>query len=253
MLCQIKYSSRQGLSLRLFTLGVAIALNIVFGILAAANISSAGVRVTAVVLVSLSLCAVFITAIIADLQIIRGMFSAPTGYLAALTPAPGWKQLLGRIVPMAVLDLGSLAIAIGGVVLQSLLLANQTSLGMFYGVIDAEAIGAIIYAVLLVIIAYTMLITAIFFGCALSRSVFFRTRLKWVLAFIGVIAAFYLLSWLDLSLAMVAPVVRHGIFFEVAISSGLNAGTIGYLLLALIKTAVMFFAAAYLVDRRINL
>lgn len=245
MLDQIKYSARQDLGQRVFALAAVIVMNAVFGILGAANIYGGGGKITAVTLCSLALCGLFVVAVIADVQSLRGLFSAPAGYAVMLAPVPGRKILLGKIIPIVVMDLVSFAVGIAGVVMQAMILANAGY--------DSSRSDLSIWMVLVICVGYLMLITAIFFGCALAKSVFFRSRLSGLLGFAGFAAALYVLSWLDISMAAFAPLTRFGPFFNITIYAGLNAATIAYIILGLAKSAVLFVSAAYLIDRRINL
>lgn len=246
MFVQCKYGVRQGLNQRMIGLGATVLLNI--GFLLFGTVIGGGIlHTTGIVFSSLAMCALFIVNIIADVEIIRSIFTAPIGYNVLMTPVAGWKILLGRVLPMVLLDLASLAVATAGIVLQALQMAGDSSMDLGS---DPASIG---WFALILFVNYFALMMAILFGCALSKSVFFRTRARGFLGFLAVCATLYVMNLLDLALGVVAPVQRYHMLFAISIHTGFNAGMIGYLVLGIAKTAALFFATSYLIERKVNL
>jgi hypothetical protein len=247
MLAQLKYSSRINLDQRVFTLIGTVIVNLAFYILGAAGVLPMGWMVVGEVFSSISLTALVVVIIIADVQAVSSLFSPPGGYIDALTPVRGWKIILGRIIPMVILDLISLAIGIVGVVLQASLLTDMGSV---------EGIGVRsedMFSVILVVIGYFMLLLLIVFACAFAKSVLFPLAGRGVLGAAAAIVVVYLFSWLDMILAPFAQISRFGMFFSVEFISGWNAGTIAYLILTLVKAAILLIVSSYLYERKVNL
>jgi hypothetical protein len=251
MLKLIKYSARQGLGMRLWTLAAVLVLNGVFISLGAAGVHIAA-AIIGVVLSSLALAGVFVVVVIADVLMLRSLFSAPVAYPTLLVPEPGWKTLLSRIIPMAVFDILSLTIGIAGIVVQAIALDDRTISLLAVFKPDFE-FDVLLTTGIYVIATYLLLILSICFVWVLIKSVFFRTKLKGLLAVASFFAAHYLLSLLLLPLLAVTPYDRFGFFFYIGISAGFNAGAICYLLLLLLQTFILFVVTARLIERRINL
>lgn len=247
MLKQFKYSVRQSLDQRLAVLAVVVLLNAAFGILGGLGLYGEGWKITAVVFSSLALCAAFIACILADAEQAKGLFEAPRGYTVLLAPVPSWKILLARILPAAVMDLLLYAIAIAGVVLQSLILAGVSATD------DGNSdMGQVLFFLALFVLGYTMIMTFIYFVGALSKSVFYKVKLRGILAFLTGIAAMYILSFADLALAPFGHISRFGWLIQVNLVFGFNTGSVLYLAVVLLKIVVLFTGTAYLVERKIN-
>ncbi|MCL1917372.1 MAG: hypothetical protein FWG14_03495 [Peptococcaceae bacterium] len=256
MLNQIKYSARQNLGLRVWAFGSVLVLNVVFIALGALGMSGLAGMIMSVMgasLTSLALTGLLVVIVIADVQAFRSLFAAPGAYTTLLVPAPGWKILLGKIIPMAVFDLAALGIGAAGVVVQGLSVANMSlEWGEEIGSLEF-GFGEWMASLLSGAGNYLLLIISIFFVCALVKSVFFRARVKGLLGVASFFAVYYVLNLLDMPLIAMAPYSRFGPFFSVDIAIGFNVGMVSYLLLMLIKIVVLFLATAHLLDRRINL
>lgn len=245
MLKQIKYSMRENLNQRMFAIIGTIILNVVFGVIG--QLYGSGWQITAVTFSSLSLTAMIIIFIIADAKSIGSLFSAPEGYNIQLAPIPGWKVLLGKIIPIVVFDLIGLAIGIIGVVIQSFFLTNieinsyNSDLKMLWWYIPV------------VIVNYFLLITLIFFGCAASKSLFYSMKPRKLLGTAGFFIMLYILSLPEYLLTLASPFTRQGFFFMITVYTGFNAGMIGYLILCIAKSAALFFVTTYLYERKVNL
>lgn len=247
MLNQIKYAIRENGRQRMIALGAAIALNVVFGFLALTGITGIGWKITAVVFSALTLCALFSVCIVWDIQSIRSLFSAPAGYNAFLTPVPRWKMILSRSLLIIVLDSVSLFVGICGVVFQSLLLSN-IRFSFTYGHWKETA-----FAGGVALLGYALIIMAIFFGCALSHSIYFHRKGRGFLSFLSVCGVLYLLHWMNLILALFGSVSKWKLIFVINLNAGFNAGTLGYVFILLLQSVLLFVAATYLMERRVNI
>jgi hypothetical protein len=246
MFAQLKYSSRLFLNQRLFALCATILLNLGFFALGSAGLLPYGWMVAGEVFSSLAMTGLFVVCIIADVQSISSLFSAPDGYAVALTPVPGWKVILGRVIPMVVFDLISYAVGITGIILQSMLLSDWG--GGSYGIVGSETV----LSILLGVIGYLTLLLLIIFCCAFAKSVLFHLKGRGILGFGAALVLVYAGNWLDMVLAPFANVSRVGAFVSIEIISG-SAGSVAYLCLTLIKAAALFIGASYLYERRKNL
>ncbi|MFV0399901.1 MAG: hypothetical protein ACK5LX_04680 [Oscillospiraceae bacterium] len=98
-----------------------------------------------------------------------------------------------------------------------------------------------------------LLMLAVYFGCALAKSLFFRSRIRGFLGALSVVAVMYLSNILNLVLGLFLPTSRFGPFISLSVTVGFNAGTIAYILLLLVEIAVLFFTTSRLIERKINL
>ena len=247
---QIKYSARYGLELRLFTFLAVIVLNVAFAFLGYNNIYGTGGKITAIVLSSLAATGVCVVCLIADIQSVRGIFSAPTGYNMGLVPVAGWKILLGRIIPMVAFDLVSIAAAASGVVIQTFI-HTRLSLQAVGAVIDS---GYLLWSGAAVFLEYLSFLNLIFLTLAISKSVLFRFRGRGFLTFLAFLLIAYAHTLSYLVLGLVAPLSYYGYgLFTISIYAGLNVGMVSYLLLTLLTSGVMFLLTARMIERRLNL
>lgn len=252
MLNQIKYSARNGLNQRLYALCFFVGVNVVCGILGGFNIYGNGWKTTAVVFSSIGLGALVIASIIADVQSVKSLYDAPDAYTTNLAPVKGWKILLGRIIPMLVFDIVSVLIGVAGILLQTSILSGWDIIFKSDYLSYGEIFSQIFWLALIIILAYLLIALLVFFFGALTKSVFYRLRFRWFFAAVATIAVFYVMSWFDLSLALVCPLERTRWFFSVWVTMGLNSGMIGYLLLGVVKCVLVFVPTAYLIERKLN-
>lgn len=251
MLKQLKYSARLSLHQRFWGFAAVIVLNLVFLLLGSLDVYGTGWKITAVVLSSLAFCALFVVSVIADYQAYKSLFSPPEGYSVFLTPVPRWKILLGRLLPMVVLDLVSLVVGVAGIVIQSLILS-----GLFPWRLDWDGAdpGAVAWLIIVTLLYYIMFLLILFFVVALNKSVLYRARAKTLLGIAAVCVIAYVFSVVDLVLAPLCQVTRYGDwFFTINLVVGWNPATIAYLALMVIKIAALFTGTTYLMERKINI
>lgn len=241
---QIKYAARQNLSQRLIAVGFTVLLNIAFGICGMLKLYGNNGYLTAITLSSLSFCAILVVNIIVDFELVRSLYTAPSGYLSALTPTPGWKILLGRLIPTVLLDFLGFAVGIAGILLQSY---NGMALE------SADINWPDIWFWIITLLNYLQLVLVIYFACAVTKSLFFRLRLKGFLGFLTVIVVLYAYQLVDLLLIPFATVTRTFLFVSIVLHLGANIGTVLYVALILVKIAALFFTTSYLIERKINL
>jgi len=242
---QFKYSARPYWRQRLFAFAAVVVINVFFGVCGALGPYNFIGGIAAIVLSSLSLCALLVVSIIADFESIRDLFSAPMGYGAFLTPVPRWKILLGRAAPIVVQDVAGLAVGATGMLVQMLILSDINPTVSYIGLSPA------VWSLVAFLLGYSRFVLALFFGCTLSHSVFFPLRGRGFLAFLATVLALYLCSLADLALVPFGAMRQAGVFISISIYGGL--GSIVYILLQLVKIAALFCATSYLMERKINL
>lgn len=247
MFNQLKYSTRQNLNQRIFGLAGVLIINLVFGVCGSLRLYGDAWMIVGVVFASLALCGIFIVNIIADFEAIRGLFASPAGYNTALIPVPSWKILLGRLIPIVVLDLVSLAVGVVGIVVQTAILSRLT---YDSGNWNLNGLG---WYLTILVLGYLMVALALFFACALSQSLFFRLRFRGFLGLLATLAVLYGFNLLNLVLAPLGVVDRMWVFTSISLVADFNAGMVLYMVLSLAESAALFFATAYLMERKINI
>lgn len=238
------------LSLRMIALAATVLICVIFSIITLAGVNRMGGMITGVVFSSLALCGLMVANVLSAYESIRTLFAAPAGYGLALAPVPSWKILLGRLVPIVVWDLVTYAIGITCVTIQSLMLAGLTQSDVTPHTGD---LGFIAWGVLIIALHYILLFLAIFFACAVTKSLFFRTRARGLLGFLFACVVLYVLSLADLLIAPFASVVRWGSLFMINVTMGVNAGMFVAMTLLLAKIVLLFCGTAYLMERKVNL
>ncbi|MDR1205803.1 MAG: hypothetical protein LBL26_10050 [Peptococcaceae bacterium] len=249
MLKQFKYALRETGALRLGTFAGVVAVNAVFFVLASIFSDIGWPRVSAIVFSSLALCAVAGCCVVADISTFRGIFHPDRADYVLLTPAGGAEILSGRVLIMVLADLINLAAGIAGVLLQSLRRV-EINWEMFAEDIAADVI---VPSLMLILLFYLMLTLALFFARAMRASVFHSVAGGGILASLSGAAAVYVLSFMDFALLPLGSLQRHGTFFVIMLDLGFNWGVAAFLLLSLVKCAVLFVLTARLIERRINL
>jgi|GEM_PF-646274 len=258
MKAQFKYAFLQSMTLRLTALAIVVLFNLVFGLLGYFRIINNAVITTAVVFSSLSIAGLFVINIIADVKSFNGIFGSPEGYLNALTPVKGRYTLFARAAAAVVEDNLALIVAVCGVVLQSFILTglinrSVSALGASLTIQANTSLGEIISAVGAVMLGYAYIIMLILFGVALKNSVFFGIRGKSWLGLLGVAAAAWVLNLLNFILWPFASFDRFWFIYSVNLTQGINAGTIVYALINLIRVVALYCATSALLERRLNL
>ncbi len=249
MLNEMKYAVHIHLNQRVIALGATVVLNLIFAICGITGASGTVGMIIGVTLCSLSLCALGIVNIIADVASIRSLFTAPAGYLCALTPQPRWKVLLGRVLVILIWDLVTLAIASLGIVLQASTLAGN--------IIQLQSstsdISTMLWTVVIFVLYYALILLAVFFAAAVAKGPFFRLPGSGFLGFLVFCAVLYVHSLLNIVLSPFAQMSRYGAFFSISITPGTNAGMIAFVILIVIELVALFCASVYLMERKVNL
>jgi hypothetical protein len=102
-------------------------------------------------------------------------------------------------------------------------------------------------------VLYLLTTLALFFARAIRASVLHSASGGGILALLCAAAVVCVLSYMDFALLPMGSLQRYGIVFNITLTMGLNGGTAAYLLLSLMKCAVLFVWTARLIERRINL
>lgn len=248
MKAQFKYAFRAHLTLRSAALAGTLIMNLVFGVLGYFDVYGANGKVTATVLSSLALCTMIAICFVTDYEMLNSMCSTPAGYVTVLPPVKSWKIILPKVITILAEDVVCFVIAISGVVLQALILSGEMGEVLRNGI---DWVSLWILPVLL--LGYIYLILIVLFGIVLSKSLFYSLRARSFLAVLAVAATAYVFSLLDIVLTPFGVLENVHMFYSVSLTAGANVGFIAYLLLSACKSAVLFLASSYLMERKINL
>lgn len=246
MMTQLKYSLRHGARLRLTMLLLCLAINLGFTLAWQLGARHPAVQIVGVTLSSLSLTAVFVGNIIADVASVRDIFGSPSGYAMMLAPVKGWKILGARVLSILICDTISYAVSIVGVVFQSLLLAQMRDMG-------PRMTPYIGWGILFFVLYYLLIILAICFAEALRTGVLHRLPGRGILSAGLAIAALYVMSFLNLILTPFGAVDRFGLFMQINLDMSVYAGTVLFVIILLAQSAALFAATTRVIERKINL
>jgi len=250
MLKQFSYSLKTRIPLRLTAGILMIVLNIIFTVCGVTGIYGNAGKITAVTFSSLAFCAWLVVCVLADSEMIKSLFSAPKGYYVFLTPVSSRKILMGRLAAILVWDIPGFIIGVIGIIVQAFLLARiPLSTLINNNKIDSWEV----LSIFLMISQLALFFTTIFFMAALTKSIFFSKKARTLSGILGGLLAVYAMSWFDLILIPFASVQRHGILIQISIPSGDYLATGIFLVLTLLKTAVLFYITSYLMERKINI
>lgn len=252
MLIQCKYAFRHHLGQRLFALGGALGLSLIFVVLAKLGfLGVEGVITTGIVFASLSLCAIMVVSTMADVSSMRALLQAPQGYLLLQAPVAPGKIVAARLLAMTVLDLVSLAVGIANVVVISMLRADALASSGFFasGIFESGIFAGLLFLVL----GYGQLLALVLFCATLSKTYLYRFKGRVILAIIATVAVEYLFSWMYMLLAPFGVLFRHKFIFTVSLTQ-LNSPA-GYLYTGIIalQLALLVAACAHMIKRRNNL
>ena len=248
MFKQLYYSVRMGLTARLIALAVAIGVNLFYFALSALT-QNFGVMITAIVFSALALGYLVVANMIVTILSLQEIYSEPKGYSLLLAPVPAWKVLLGRIIPAALID--TISIAIGGVLW---LVWFSVSLVDMHGVVG-QFIGGweMAFIIVAALMGYTVFLCAFCFFRAVSRSVFYRYPLRNLWGFLATLVVAGLLgSWMNALLIPFGTVFRFGFIIHVSLNFTPFVGFM-FALIFLLQAGALFWAAAYLTERKINI
>ena len=248
MLKQFCYSTRERLPVRLTALLIMLGVNLLF-VLLTSVLSGMGVMITAVTFSSLALAYLIMANMFVSFAGIHEVFSAPKGYHTLLAPVPGWKIILGRVIPSAVIDVAMMAVGIPLVVWHSLRLAGVPgSIVTQYGSFAQD----VLFGGVAAMAGYALILLAYCFFRVISRSLLHRLPLSNLLGVLLTIAAFWVVT--SLSNLLLLPFGRVEIWGPV-VHIALYPSPIVRLMVVLVlllPAAVFFAASARLMERKVN-
>lgn len=255
---QLYYEMRALGTLRLVCLVGIILLNAaLMAIFGLGNVLGMAGRVLSVTLSSVALGAVVIAAIVLDIDALRRMFVTPSAYAVHLTPSRGWHLLGSRLLIAVLQDIFLLFFGIFGVVLQALLLANSDSAFQVFSDIFATLLNhgnITVFVSCAVLLGYAELLTTIYFGATLSRTLFSSLRGRVLLSVLVTLAVSYVLSLTNVALLPFADSVsQYGLAISAHFSKVSGPATIVILAVQLVRIAALFVSSSLLIERRINL
>jgi len=249
MLRQYSLSLKTRFSLRLAASGLMIALNIIFAICGLTGIYGSAGKITAVTLSALIFCAWLVVCVLADYEIVKSLFSAPKGYHIFLAPVSSRKILLSRLAAILTWDIPGFVIGVFGIVVQSFLLAETP----FSTLLQIRNPINEIFFIILAILQYLLVFLTIFLMAAFTKSIFFSKRARALLGILSGIVICYVMTFFDLILVPFTTVSRYGLSLSLSISTTNYLAMGIYLVLTLIKAAILFYITSYLMERKINI
>jgi len=228
-----------------------MGVNLLLLLLTVLFAQAGAVMIVAIVFSALALNYIFVSNAIVSFSGLNEVFSAPRGYLPLLTPLPAWKLLLGRIIPAAVMDTIGFLVSLGWLLHHSFSFAFgfvPIDMGQYVSARDiALGVGA-------GFAAYPLFLIMFCFFRALSKSVFYRVRLRVLLSLLVTFVIMgTVLSWFGFLLLPFGTMHRVGLLFHISIGSVTGAGAAMVVLVLLIQAATLFAATSYLTERKINL
>ena len=240
---QIYYGAKNRLHLRVIALLAVIAVNLLLLPLTARGFIMP-VIVSSFLFIYISAANLFVS-----FSNLNRVFEPPNSYFTVLAPVPSWKILLGNIIPAALFDSIGFAVGIAGIIFNSLNLIGMTwqdNIGY-----EIEHIGSFLYVAASGIAMYSLVLMAFVFWKTVSKSIFFRFPVRGLFGAAAVIAALFVVNWLNSLLIPFGTVNRFWVFFSISVyPSGLNMFLVT--MVTFLQAAVLLIASAYLMDRRIN-
>jgi hypothetical protein len=252
MKAQFKYAFLQNLDQRAYALGATVLISAVFSVLSVTGLANEAVMTLGVVLESLALCGVFAVCIIADVQGMGGIFGSPQGYLNILTPVPGWKLLLPRLVTYVLEDLFSLAVAIASLVFQVMVFDSEFG-DVFHFRLTWDDIRSIALFGGMALLGYAYILMLAVFGASLKSGPFSNRRFGSLLALLCMGAAAWALNLFNFVLMPFGMVDMWNSVFTISLDIRSPLHIAMYDLVSLIKVAALFVTSSLLIERRINL
>jgi len=250
VLKQIYYSVRDRLSIRLTALLVTLGINLLFLLLTIGANPGSGVMITSVVFSSLALAYLIIANLFVSLAGIHQVFSAPMSYHTLLVPVPGWKIILSRVIPAAVIDMAMMAIGISLVVWQSFRLAGIPGFTIMQHYTAAQDI---LFGVVGALVVYMFFLVAFCFFRVLSKSLLSGVPLRNLLSVLLTFAAIWVVG--SLTNLLLLPFGRVDILGGFLVHISLVSSPITHfmmILVFLLQAAALFVASARLMERRLN-
>lgn len=249
MFNQIYYGARHRFLLRIVTLGIVLAGNITFILLAATtNNIMDWQAILGIVFASFAFIGVVGVSVYATSSTFKRLFKEPQGYLTALTPTPAWKIILGNLIPSVIFDIISFVVGLSGIIV--------LSVGAAHGFTGEDTVNItthwnnIVFAIAAALALYSLVIVAYVLYNAIIKTVFRRIPLRKLLAAIVTIAIVNILSWVNIVMLPFGELHRHGPFFAIEIIQPAIWHLAAMVLLILAQAAIIFCAAAYLLNRR---
>lgn len=246
MLKQYSISLKTHFHLRVTVFVLMILLNTIFAVCGLTGAYGNNGYITVTVFSILIFCTWIVVCILADYEIIKSLFTAPKGYYIFLVPVAGWKVLLGRLAAILTWDIPGFIAGIAGIVVQAFL---QSDMPFSFKI---ENPVWVITFILMAILKFLLLLLIIFLMAALTKSIFFAVKIRALLGALGGILIYYVMSLLDLILIPFCGFERNGIFISLNITSGNYMAAGIYMLLTLLKVAILFCITSYLLERKVN-
>ena len=252
MLRQYSLSMKTHVTLRFTVFLLMLASNIIFAVCGLTDIYGLGGKITAVTLSSLMFTVWLMVCFIADYEMIKSLFSVPKGYLVFLTPVARWKILLARLAAILTWEIPGFVIGVIGIIAQSFILSN-IRFSILFDSSNYSGQEFMIMFIFWLMFEYVILFLTIFFMVTLAKSIFFSKRARALLGIVSGILIHYIMSFLDLLLIPFATVTRFGVFIYIQITSFTSPAFYVYMVLLVIKAAILFYITSYLMERKINL
>jgi len=252
VLKQIYYSTKERLSIRLIALLVMLGINLLFLVLTIGASPGSGVMITAVVFSSLAMSYLIIANMFVSFASVHEIFSAPKGYHTLLVPVPGWKIILGRVIPAAVMDTLMMAIGIFLVVWHSLRLSGMWPLAGQPDFFAQDILLDVSFGVVAALVGYALLLIIFCFFRVISKGLLYNAPLRIFLSILLTFVAIWVISSAsNLLLLPFGRVEIWGLLVNIVIYPSPLARVM-YVLVLLLQAAVFFLVSARLMERRLN-
>ncbi|MCL2285803.1 MAG: hypothetical protein FWC32_05490 [Firmicutes bacterium] len=264
MYSQMYYHGRNRIGLRLLAFAIVLFGGIFFLFFASRSNSlvelhGSAVQVSSptwqstlgIVFASLSLIGIIIVSLYVTDENFKKIFKDPGNYLYALTPVPAWKKITGWLIPSLVLDGISVALGVLSVLILSVTVTMGESLRSYIAnEMDFAITWNILYGIIVLVLFYTLLLSAAAFGSAVSNTVLSLVPLRKLCSVVITIATLFGLSWLNAVLLPFGELNRFGFMFNITLYQPTAWHFISIILLLLAQVLALIIAAAYLMDRR---
>lgn len=266
MFSQLYYNARTRIGLRFAALAIIIFGSVFFLFfasrptpadqLAAAGEAFAISYVTwaaslGIIFASFGLIGLFIVSVYVTASTHEKLVKSPDNYLFCLTPVPAWKKIMGWLIPSVVFDSISVGIGILSVLILSVTMTQGESLMSFianqYGFMVQ---WNVLYGITVVVLLYTLLLSAIHFASAVNNTVLVRVPLRKLISVVVTVLILCALSWSYAVLLPFGELDRFGILFNISLHNAATWHLFVVITLLLAQIAALIAAAAYLMDRR---
>lgn len=250
MLKQCKYAMRLNLNQRLGALAGVLVLNVAVGIYGRFSDNRANfIYEVGIGWGVLSVIAMVLVCLVADIKVLNGMFNAPEGYLNMMVPAAPHKTVLGSVMAMLPLDFIGVFLSLWFVSLQSNIVLNQNS---EWWIDFSHNRAELIMAFVAMILAYLLIMLWVILVRALAQTVFFKLPFKTLLGLAGAAVVAYVLSWLQMLLVPFGVLTRYKWMLTIHIQGIFTVGGILFFVVVLAIAAGMYLLACGLMKRRMN-